>query len=176
MNKEHYYIVMQGAEAIAKWREQNPFRAMNLRFAELRGANMRGANLRFANLRGAKLRGAEIPVVPRIHQTILTAVEAKPELFDMDTWHGESECGATHCRAGWAITLAGEAGKKLEEKVGPNVAEALIYLASDPSMTKVPNWTASNKEALADMREMAAAEKAAKAEGEVRDGIQTGNN
>ena len=36
----------------------------------------------------------------------LKAIEDGGKL-DMSTWH---RCGTTHCRAGWAITLAGAAG------------------------------------------------------------------
>jgi hypothetical protein len=45
----------------------------------------------------------------------------------MDNWH---TCGMTHCRGGWAITLAGDAGKKLEEATTPEFAAMQIYKAS----------------------------------------------
>jgi hypothetical protein len=68
----------------------------------------------------------------------------------MASWHA---CATTHCRAGWAITLAGEAGAKLEAHVGPSAAGALIYQAS---AGYVPNFYATDAEALADIRAHAA--------------------
>lgn len=65
----------------------------------------------------------------------------------MGSWHA---CATTHCRAGWAITLAGEAGKALEQRVGPPAAGSLIYLAS---VGYVPNFYATNEDAMADMQE-----------------------
>ena len=67
----------------------------------------------------------------------------------MNTWH---TCETTHCRAGWAITLAGSKGLELETKYGPNVAGCMIYRASTG---RVPNFYASNEAALADIRAQA---------------------
>jgi hypothetical protein len=67
----------------------------------------------------------------------------------MDAWH---KCNTTHCRAGWAITLAGEKGKELEARFGPEDAGRRIYLASTG---RVPFFYASNEAALADIRECA---------------------
>jgi hypothetical protein len=127
-------------------------RGANLRGANLRGANLSGANLSDANLRGANLRGANLlaaPIVPSLDAAILAAVETFGTL-EMSTWH---TCETTHCRAGWAITLAGDAGKALERQVGPAVAGALIYHASTG---RVPNFYANNKAALSDIRACAA--------------------
>jgi hypothetical protein len=134
-------------------------RGANLSDADLRGANLRGANLRDAdlsdaNLRGADLRGANVPIVPRLHTMILAALDTGGTL-DMDTWHSET-CATTHCRAGWAIALAGKAGKELEDKVGPAVAGALISVASCPALEgRVPNFYDTNDGALADIRRLA---------------------
>jgi hypothetical protein len=68
----------------------------------------------------------------------------------MNQWH---TCETTHCRSGWTIHLAGEAGYKLEKEVGPNVAGALITLASCAYLnSRVPNFYATNEAALADIR------------------------
>lgn len=75
------------------------------------------------------------------------AIEAGGTL-DMGSWHA---CETTHCRAGWAITLAGEAGAKLESEVGPAAAGALIYAKSCPDKP-IPNFYASTKDALADIK------------------------
>jgi uncharacterized protein YjbI with pentapeptide repeats len=136
----------------------------NLRYANLRYANLHGANLRYANLHGANLRGADLryanlhgaiglpvaPVVPRIDAAILAALEAGGTLA-MDTWH---TCETTHCRAGWAIVLAGDAGRKLRSLTTPYLAGRLIYEASRPGM-RCPDFFASDDAALADIRRCA---------------------
>ncbi|MEO6046015.1 MAG: pentapeptide repeat-containing protein [Candidatus Kapaibacterium sp.] len=111
-------------------------------------ADLSGANLRDADLSGANLRGANVPVVPGLHRQMLAAIGAGGEL-DMGNWHS---CDTTHCRAGWTIHLAGEAGYALEKAVGPNVAGALISLASCDYLERVPNFYASAEDALADIR------------------------
>jgi hypothetical protein len=72
----------------------------------------------------------------------------------MSKWH----CGTTHCRAGWVVTLAGEAGKALEDYWTTNHAAWLIYKASDPAIVGRPNFFANNEDALADMKRLADAE------------------
>jgi hypothetical protein len=69
-----------------------------------------------------------IPVIENIHQKVLEAV-SDPEALDMSTWH---TCDTTHCRAGWVVTLAGEAGKKLEEETSTAFAAYQIYKKSSP--------------------------------------------
>jgi len=140
-----------------------------LRNANLEGANLTGANLRRANLRNADLRGANLidaelsgadlsgaiglptaPVVPKIDAAILAAVEHGGTL-DMSEWH---KCDTTHCRAGWAIHLAGEDGYLLEKQTMPYLAGRLIYEASRPG--PAPDFFATTDDALADLRACAA--------------------
>lgn len=105
-----------------------------------------------------------VPVVKDLDAEILKAVEAGGTL-DMSDWHGDMYpkltgderlraeiCGTTHCRAGWAIHLAGEAGIALESAVGAESAGACIYLASTGS---IPDFFATNDEAMEDMRRCA---------------------
>jgi hypothetical protein len=87
-----------------------------------------------------------VPVVPHIDAAIAAAIGDGGAL-DMATWH---TCETTHCRAGWVIALAGEAGAALERRVGPAGAGALIYLASRPGKP-IPDFYASNEDALADI-------------------------
>ena len=143
-----------------------------LRGADLRGADLRGADLsdadlsgadlsdadlsdavlRGADLRGADLRGAgKIPVIPNIHQVVYAAA-SDTDALDMATWH---TCETTHCRAGWVVTLAGAAGAAMEWCLGTPAAAALIYQASDPGLEKIPDFYASNEDALADMKKLA---------------------
>ena len=118
--------------------------------ADLYGADLRDADLRGARLSGADLRGAtlpKVPVIPDIHRRVYEAASA-PDALDMSDWH---TCETTHCRAGWVVTLAGEAGRELEGEVGTENAAYLIYMASDPDIDTMPDFYAPNEAALADM-------------------------
>ena len=146
-------------------------RGVDLRGATLRGADLRGADLTDVDLRDVDLRGAnlrdvdlrdvdlrDVPSVPNIHQVIYAAASA-PGALNMSSWH----CGTTHCRAGWVITIAGEAGKALEDKIGTPAAAMAIYMASDMERWKterLPNFYCDNEKALADMKRMAQEEAA----------------
>ena len=71
----------------------------------------------------------------------------------MGDWH---TCEKTHCRAGWAVTLAGEAGKKLESFHNTPLAAMMIYDASAPGFKINPGrFFDDNDEALADMKRLA---------------------
>lgn len=71
----------------------------------------------------------------------------------MESWH--HSCGAAHCRAGLVVTLAGESGKALEWAMGTPAAAAMIYMASDPYLEKIPDFYCDNDAALADMKRLA---------------------
>ena len=116
--------------------------------ADLSGADLSGAVLRDAVLRDADLRG--VPKIKNIHQAVYLAASEDGAL-NMTTWH----CGTAHCRAGWVVTLAGEAGAAMEYCLGTGPAAALIYLASDPCLQKIPSWYSGNEEALEDMKRLA---------------------
>jgi hypothetical protein len=124
----------------------------NLTDGDLTDAYLAGANLAGANLTDAYLADAVIPVIPGIDAAILAAVDQPGASLCMGSWH---TCETTHCRAGWAIHLAGAAGKELEAQVGSSAAGALIYWASGSH--PVPDFHASNEDAMADMRARAAA-------------------
>jgi hypothetical protein len=128
-------------------------RGANLRDADLSGANLRGANLRGANLRGANLRDCPVKI-QGIHSAVYAAA-SKPQALDMGNWH---TCDTTHCRAGWVVALAGEGGRALEWAYGTPSAAALIYMASDPSLERIPDFYCGNVDALEDMRRLADAE------------------
>jgi hypothetical protein len=94
----------------------------------------------------------EIPKIENIHQRIYAAV-TQPDALDMSTWH---TCQTTHCRAGWVVTLAGDAGKALEKFHNTALAAMLIYDASDPNFKINPaRFHDSNEDALADMKRLA---------------------
>jgi len=134
-------------------------RGSDLRDSDLSGSDLRGSNLSGSNLRGSNLSGSNLSGVPKIeniHQTIYAAV-SKPGALNMGSWH---TCETTHCRAGWVVTLAGEAGKAMEWCIGTPAAAAMIYLASDPKIGKIPNFYADNESAMEDMRLLAEKEAA----------------
>ena len=96
-----------------------------------------------------------IPVIPNIHQAIYAAV-SEPKALDMDRWH---TCETTHCRAGWVVTLAGEAGKQLEDRTTTLFAAQQIYKASGYAISPVRFYD-RNEAALADMKRLAEEEAA----------------
>jgi hypothetical protein len=128
----------------------------NLSGTVLSGTVLSGANPSGTVLSGAVLSYANLPVIKNIHQEIYAAA-SQPSALDMGNWH---VCDTTHCRGGWAVFLAGSAGRDLEEKMGTAAAAALIYMASDPHLDQVPNFYSTNADALADMARLAKAEKA----------------
>ena len=91
-------------------------------------------------------RNPGIPIVEDLDGKILAAIENGGGL-EMSNWH---TCETTHCMAGWAIHLAGDAGKALEAERGPQRAGALIYRVSTG---RAPHFFASNQRALADLKE-----------------------
>ena len=132
----------------------------DLRDADLSGAILSDADLRDAILSGAilsgaVLRGSDCPVtIPDIHKAVYEAA-SKPGALTMESWH--HACGTSHCRAGWVVTLAGDVGRALEYAMGTASAAAMIYMASDPKLERVPDFYCSNSEALEDMRRLAEA-------------------
>jgi hypothetical protein len=136
----------------------------NLSDSDLSGSNLSGSNLRGSNLRDSNLRGSDlsdsdlsgVPFIENIHQTVYAAASVPPEALNMSTRH---TCETTHCRAGWVVTLAGAAGAAMEYCLGTAAAAALIYVKSDPKIEEIPNFYASNDEALADMKRLADLEK-----------------
>lgn len=102
----------------------------------------------------------DVPVVVDIDEKIFNIIHANPRLFSMRSYHkpGKDDgpdflgfpCGTSHCRAGWAIALAGKAALELENKYGSNIAGALIYAASRPDQP-IPNFFCSNERALVDL-------------------------
>ena len=66
-------------------------------------------------------------------------------------------CSTTHCRAGWAIHLAGDAGYELEKKTSSVFAAMQIYKASGYEISPV-RFYESDEVAMADMRRLAGVE------------------
>ena len=75
----------------------------------------------------------------------------------MGDWH---TCNTTHCRAGWAVHLAGEDGYKLEKKTNTLFAANQILKKSSPNIrVSFPEIFKSNEEAMKDIRRCAELEK-----------------
>ena len=89
-------------------------------------------------------------MIEDIDAKILGAIEAGGSL-DMSQWH---TCETTHCRAGWVITLAGEAGKKLEKRTSTPFAAQQIYKASGYLINPCRFYD-SDDDAMADMKKLA---------------------
>jgi hypothetical protein len=77
---------------------------------------------------------------------------SKPDALNMQNWH---TCETTHCRAGWVVVLAGEAGKKLESETSTLFAAMQIYKASSPIRVYPPRFFETNTQAMADMQRCA---------------------
>lgn len=69
----------------------------------------------------------------------------------MGAWH---TCETTHCRAGWVVTLAGDAGRALEQRFNTELAAMLIYRESGSPINPARFYD-SNDDALADMKKRA---------------------
>jgi len=101
--------------------------------------------------------GFIVPIVENIHTKVYEAA-SQPNALNMGSWH---TCDTTHCRAGWAVFLAGPAGKELERKTSTLFAALQIYHASSEIKVSPPRFFDDSKSALADMK--ACAEKEATA-------------
>lgn len=71
----------------------------------------------------------------------------------MGNWH--HSCGTKHCRAGWVVHLAGEAGYELERFTNTAFAAMQIYKASSQIKVSPVMFYTTNEEALADMKRCA---------------------
>ena len=92
----------------------------------------------------------DVPIVSSLDATICEIVNSGKGELDMSDWH---HCKTTHCRAGWAIHLAGKPGYELEKKLGPERAGGMIYLASTG---RRPDFFAATETALKDICEWGA--------------------
>ena len=85
-----------------------------------------------------------------IHQVVYEAA-SKPGCLDMGNWH---KCGTTHCRAGWVVHLAGDAGYDLERFHNTSLAAQLIYRKSG-YLINPGRFYDNDEEAMADMKKLA---------------------
>ena len=63
----------------------------------------------------------------------------------------KTECGMTHCRGGWVITLAGQQGADLEKHTSSEFAAMMIYHKSSPIRVSPVRFYEANEKAMADI-------------------------
>jgi hypothetical protein len=105
---------------------------------------------------GSEVGFPPVPVIENIHQTVYAAA-SQPRALAMSDWH---TCENTHCWAGWVVTLAGEAGKKLEKFFDTPLAAMKILDASSPLSVSPVRFFETNDDALEHMKKLAEQEAA----------------
>ena len=90
------------------------------------------------------------PIIPNIHAAVRNAVEANT--LEMSTLH---ICKTSHCRAGWVVHLAGDAGYALESRTSTAFAAMQIYKASSRIRVPMDRFYDDNDAALADINRCA---------------------
>ncbi len=98
-----------------------------------------------------KVEPLTVPVIPDIHRAVYAAATKTPDSLNMSDWHA---CETTHCRAGWVVHLAGEAGYELQRRFDPVLAAMKIYDASGYAISPC-RFFDSKEAALADMKRLA---------------------
>ena len=98
--------------------------------------NLRRSVFINCDLMGAKF-SFPIPVVPNLDRRIWDTISSGNGGLFGEMWH---RFATTHCRGGWAITLAGNAGRQLEDLVGTSLAAYLIYRESRPGIAPPDFW------------------------------------
>ncbi|MGI0012667.1 MAG: hypothetical protein ACREBU_04375 [Nitrososphaera sp.] len=94
-----------------------------------------------------------VPAIENIHAKMFVAVSG-PGALNMGNWH---TCDTRHCRGGWVVALAGDAGRALESFHNTLLAAQLIYKASGYEINP-RRFYDSNEDAMADMARLAAAQ------------------
>lgn len=95
--------------------------------------------------------GLQVPVVNDIHSKIMDAV-SNPGSLKMNDWH---TCDTTHCRAGWAVHLAGPEGYALEKKTSTQFAAMMIFKKSSTIKVSPVRFFEDNKTAMEDIKRCA---------------------
>lgn len=124
----------------------------NLSWADLRGADLRKSKISDCNIEKTKIDLSEVPIITNIHVKLYESIN-NAKCLDMGKWHS---CNTTHCRSGWICHIA--ENNEFEEIYGTCAAAALIYMASDKNLDKIPYFFASNEDAWNDIKMMAGVE------------------
>jgi hypothetical protein len=100
-------------------------------------------------------RDAGIPAISRVNEPyvreVLNFIDLHQELWNQGLWTGESECGTTHCLAGWAVALTSPQDladpviipKRAAELLGLNARQAamLFFYEFDPILDREVTFT-----------------------------------
>ena len=89
-----------------------------------------------------------------IHKAVYAAITADGHNLDMSSWH---TCNTTHCRGGWVVHLAGEAGYALERFHNAALAAQLIYRESGAPINPCRFYD-DDEAAMAEMERLAEAD------------------
>jgi uncharacterized protein YjbI with pentapeptide repeats len=129
------------------------------RFADFSGADLRDTDFRRADLyatdfsaaliTGAKFDLDGVPVVPDIHQRVY---EVANQPREQDDWYAYE---APHFWCQCVVTAAEEKGQQLVGRLGTLAAAALIYIASDPKLERIPNFYVPERDAFKEMERLA---------------------
>ncbi len=118
----------------------------------LSGAILRG-NIHLASAIVQRIFDNQAPKISSLDAKILAAIENGGHL-KMNNWH---TCATTHCRAGWAVTVAGKAGLNLEKRLGTAGAAAALYTSAG---LPIPNfYNQNNDKVLAQIKGAANAQR-----------------
>mgnify|MGYP006949698088 FL=1 len=91
-----------------------------------------------------------VPIIENIDAAVYAAA-SQVDALDMGNWHS---CETTHCRAGWVVHLAGDAGYALEARFNTELAAMLIYRESGSPINPARFYD-GNSAAMEDMRRRA---------------------
>ena len=79
------------------------------------------------------------------------------EGLDMSRWH---TCNSVHCRAGWAVHIAGGEGYELEKRTSTLFAAMQIFKKGSPKVPfKLMDFYADNETGMKSIQEAAQKEK-----------------
>lgn len=104
-----------------------------------------------------ELLGDWLEPMEYLNTTVLSSIEEDGNILHMGTYHKEGDCGTTHSLFGWTIHKHPK-GYELEKHFGAWMAGAIIY---KKSTGHIPDFHASNDDAMADLRKRAEEETAA---------------
>ncbi len=134
------------ARALARARARDLDMALDMALARARARDLDLARARDLVNHLLEIAGDEIPLIIDLDKRILEDIENNGFFLNQDTWH---TCETTHCRAGFSELYAEDVGKEMVKHLGHWLTGALIY---KKSTGRIPNFYASNEDALADVR------------------------
>ena len=91
-NKKHVEIVLSGAEAVRKWRSNNPEERLDLQGASLRRADLTYSDLRDANLSNADLNWADFRWADLIGSDLTGANLTRADFHKADLTNASLQC------------------------------------------------------------------------------------